>query len=190
MRGSLRIFCVSRETSEYQQLTDLITSLWELGTEPVLSSFPLPRPRKPLVAPPASEAPTEVDNITNGVASLGVDEDSIETPGPSVPEGTPLTPSEVSTLLSASLLQVLSTAPPSFPIPSSQLYSAHVLPSRPAYIPVARRDDVIINRSEWKKLAKWMKEASKDGVIKIKESKGEVVVTGLVTSCTSLTEQF
>ena len=153
------------------------SSLWELGSKPQLASFPLPKPRKPLVAPP-------VEEVTEAVAALDVGgeegeaAESEKTDGPTVPEGTPLSPSEVSTLLSAALLQVLSTAPPSFPIPSSQLYSAHVLPSRPAYIPAARRDDVIINKSEWKKLAKWMKEVSKEGVLKIKESKGEVVVTG------------
>lgn len=126
-----------------------------------------------------------MEQVTEGVTSLAVEGDdngdnaSDESTGPTVPEGTPLSPSEVSTLLSAALYQVLSTSPPSsFPIPSSQLYSAHVLPSRPAYIPLARRDDVIINKSEWKKLAKWMKETSKEGVLKIKESKGEVVVTG------------
>jgi translation initiation factor 2D len=119
-----------------------------------------------------------VEEVADGVAAMSVEDSSASAETPAVPEGTPLAASEVSTLLSASLLQALSTNPPSFPIPSSQLYSAHVLPSRPAYIPLARRDDVVINRSEWKKLAKWMKELSKDGVLKIKESKGEAVVTG------------
>lgn len=36
---------------------------------------------------------------------------------------------------------------------------------------------MVIGKSEWKKLAKWMKEVSKDGLVKIKESKGEVTVT-------------
>lgn len=40
----------------------------------------------------------------------------------------------------------------------------------------------MIARSEWKKLAKWMKDAAKDGVIKIKDSKGEVTVTGFDAS--------
>ena len=39
---------------------------------------------------------------------------------------------------------------------------------------------MVIGKSEWKKLAKWMKELGKDGVLKIKESKGEVTVTSSV----------
>lgn len=35
---------------------------------------------------------------------------------------------------------------------------------------------MVIAKSEWKKLAKWMKEASKEGLIKIKDSKGEITV--------------
>jgi translation initiation factor 2D len=52
------------------------------------------------------------------------------------------------------------------------------LPSRPAYIPKEQRDDVVIGKSEWKKLAKWMKEAGKDGLLKVKETKGELVIQG------------
>jgi translation initiation factor 2D len=59
---------------------------------------------------------------------------------------------------------------------AAQLYSGHILPNRPVYIPRERREDVVIAKSEWKKLAKWMKESAKDGLVKIKESKGEVVV--------------
>lgn len=90
-----------------------------------------------------------------------------------------LTSSEISTLLSLALLQSLQTPPP-LPIPASLLYSAHVLPNRPAYIPAGNRDDVVIAKSDWKKLGKWMKEVSKDGSIKIKETKGEVIVTAYV----------
>lgn len=90
-----------------------------------------------------------------------------------------LSPSEISTLLSLSLVQALSDIDvSSLPMPASTLYSAHVLPCRPAYIPKQQRDEVVIGKSEWKKLAKWMKEVSKDGLIKTKESKGEVTITG------------
>jgi translation initiation factor 2D len=90
-----------------------------------------------------------------------------------------LSSSEISTLLSLSLLQSLQS-PPALPVPASLLYSAHVLPNRPAYIPVGNRDDVVIGKSDWKKLGKWMKEVSKDGLIKIKETKGEVIVIAYV----------
>jgi len=81
--------------------------------------------------------------------------------------------------LTLALLQALSSdavASLSFPIPASQLYSGHILPNRPAFIPKHQRDDVVIGKSEWKKLGKWMKEASKDGLLKIKEVKGEAVI--------------
>jgi hypothetical protein len=39
---------------------------------------------------------------------------------------------------------------------------------------------VVIAKSEWKKLGKWMKEVGKEGLIKVKETKGEVIVTGYV----------
>lgn len=139
----------------------------------------MPSPRSPLVPPPDSEKPKlaatpvePVEEVADGVAGLSVAADEA-----SVDKGEPLTAAEVSTLLTAALLQTLNS-PPAFPIPSSQLYSGHILPNRPAYIPAARRDDVVISRSEWKKLAKWMKELGKEGLIKVKETKGEVVVTG------------
>lgn len=131
----------------------------------------MPQPREPLAPPPEGEAAP-----TTQVSELTLDDAPQET---SETSSTPLTAAEVSTLLTAALHQTLTTISPSIlPLPASQLYSAHILPSRPAYIPPERRDDVVIARSEWKKLAKWMKDAAKDGVIKIKESKADVTVTG------------
>lgn len=151
------------------------TSLWEMGSKPALAEFPLPAPREPLVPPPQSEA-TGTDEAAEGVAAVSLEDRAPDEP--KIEAAEPLTPAEVSTLLSAALLQTLATLPSgTLPLPASQLYSAHILPNRPAYIPAARRDDVVIGRSEWKKLAKWMKEVAKDGIIKTKETKGEVVVT-------------
>lgn len=120
--------------------------------------------------PPESEAPPQpdtADEAADAVAELTVED-----------KGEPLSAAEVSTLLTAALMQTLAgLSPAQLPLPSSQLYSAHILPNRPAYIPPERRDDVVIARSEWKKLAKWMKELNKDGLLKTKETKGEVVVT-------------
>jgi translation initiation factor 2D len=58
----------------------------------------------------------------------------------------------------------------------STLYSAHVLPNRPAdAIPRDRREDVVIAKSSWKKVGKWFKAMSDGkggaGLIKIKEDK-------------------
>ncbi|TXT09017.1 hypothetical protein VHUM_02491 [Vanrija humicola] len=172
---------VDRDEGKFCDIMCIIDDhLWEMGSKPALRSFPLPAPKQPLAPPPQSEtvaAPSgadEVAEVAEGVDALKVDDAAAP-----VDTGAPLLPAEISTLLSAALLQTLSTLNPStLPLPSSQFYSAHILPSRPAYIPAVKRDDVVIGRSEWKKLAKWMKEASKEGLIKIKESKGEVVVTG------------
>lgn len=158
-------------TSKFCRLQGLTLSLWESGSKPELPSFVLPAPIKPLVAPPENETTAakteEVDEAAKAVAEMAVED-----------KGEPLSASEVSTLLAASLMQTLaSLSLSSLPLPASQLYSAQILPNRPAYIPHERRDDVVIARSEWKKLAKWMKELNKDGLLKTKETKGEVMVT-------------
>lgn len=67
-------------------------------------------------------------------------------------------------------------------MPASTLYSAHILPNRPAYIPKDQREDVVVGKSEWKKVSKWFKEVGKEGIVKVKESKGEVMVVSYVAS--------
>ena len=65
-------------------------------------------------------------------------------------------------------------------MPASTLYSAHILPNRPAYIPKEQREDVVVGKSEWKKVSKWFKEVGKEGLVKVKETKGEVTVVSYV----------
>ena len=164
--------------------------MWDEGSKSTLPTFKLPAPRVPLAPPPNSDAgpsrprtPTEpFQALTLPDEESTADDDAPQTRdgGPST-HVDPLEPSEISTLLTVSLLQALIDLQPSlFPIPASLLYSAHVLPCRPAYIPREKREEVVISRSEWKKLAKWMKEAGKEGLLRIKESKGEVIVQGWV----------
>jgi translation initiation factor 2D len=158
-------------------------SLWEMGSKPSLPTFTYQQPAKPLVPlpPPAVEAGpsrlrTPSPDTTTDLSNLAISSTEVDAPVASIPR---LDPSEISTLLHLSLLRTLPSLPTSsFPIPASLLYSAHVLPSRPAYIPKEQRDDVVIGKSEWKKLAKWMKEAGKDGLLKVKETKGELVIQG------------
>lgn len=141
------------------------TSLWESGSKLVLPTFTLPQPVHPLVAAPeAGPSRPRTPDLSEKVAQV------------SISDKPSLSSSDISTLLNVALLQVLAIDPPTFPIPASQLYSSYILPNRPAYIPKDQREDVVIAKSEWKKLAKWMKEVNKDGVIKIKESKGEITV--------------
>lgn len=155
------------------------SSLWDLGSKPTLSTFILPPPQIPLVAPPEGSEPIHKPSSPPAVQQLSISEE--DAPEASIPVSTSLSASEISSLLSLSLLQALSGLQPSaFPMSASLLYSSHILPSRPAHIPKAKRDEVVIGKSEWKKLAKWMKEAGKEGIVKIKESKGEVIVVRLV----------
>lgn len=167
-------------------------SLWELGSKPDLTPFIAPSPAKPLVNPPIPQAEagpsrpsSPPSSINAGINDLQLDDDAeSRREGTDASAETRLTPAEISTLLNLALLQSLSTTlePASFPMPASTLYSAHILPNRPAYVPKNQREDVVIAKSEWKKLVKWMKEAGKDGLVKVKESKGEAVVQGLVLS--------
>ncbi|WVQ99704.1 hypothetical protein IAU59_006845 [Kwoniella sp. CBS 9459] len=181
-----------REEGKFCDILCIIDDhLWDLGSKPALSSFALPLPVKALAAPPAdgpsqepsSQAGPSRDpsppainalSVSDPTASVSASSTSAEEKAPTVAS---LSSSEISTLLSIALLQSLkSLQSTSFPMPASLLYSNHVLPSRPAYIPRDKRDEVVIGKSDWKKLAKWMKEVSKQGLLKTKETKGEVVV--------------
>ena len=167
-----------------------MSSLWESSSKPKLQAFQPPPPISPLSPNPNQSVGTEAgpSRPRSKSISAGTTEERVEGVIPSLEDldiSEPQLPkqnlssSEISTLLTLSLLQALQS-PPALPIPASLLYSAHILPNRPSYIPVGNRDEVIIAKSDWKKLGKWMKEVSKDGLIKIKETKGEVIVVSYV----------
>jgi translation initiation factor 2D len=173
-----------------------MSSLWESSSKPKLQAFQPPPPISPLSPNPNTASGTEAgpSRPRSNSISAGTTKERDEGVIPSLDQldltdskssekesKQNLSSSEISTLLSLSLLQSLQSPPP-LPIPASLLYSAHILPNRPAYIPIGNRDDVVISKSDWKKLGKWMKEVSKDGLIKIKETKGEVIVISYVPS--------
>jgi translation initiation factor 2D len=178
-----------------------MSSLWESSSKPKLQAFQPPQPVSPLSPNPNQVLGTEAgpSRPRSNSVSAGTTEEREEGIIPSLEEldinSEPQIPkqnlssSEISTLLTLSLLQSLQS-PPSLPIPASLLYSAHILPNRPSYIPVGNRDEVVIAKSEWKKLGKWMKEVSKDGLIKIKETKGEVIVISYVSLSCSIRDEF
>ncbi|RUS22292.1 hypothetical protein BC937DRAFT_89765 [Endogone sp. FLAS-F59071] len=62
-----------------------------------------------------------------------------------------------------------------FPMPASTLYSTYLLPSRPIDV----GSEVDVKRSSWKKVAKFFKVMEKSGIIKTKEQRGEIYVTGI-----------
>lgn len=92
---------------------------------------------------------------------------------------TPLSTSQIDSLLNLSLHQSLLTllSQPTSPLPisSSTLYSSLILSNRPSSIPKSQRDEVVIGKSSWKKVGKWMKNVSDGkgglGLIRAKEGK-------------------
>jgi translation initiation factor 2D len=170
----------------------LMSSLWESSSKPKLQAFQSPLPISPISPNPNQTAVTDAGPSrprSNSISAGTTEEreeglvpslEDLDISEPQIPKQQ-LSSSEISTLLTLSLLQSLQS-PPSLPIPASLLYSAHILPNRPSYIPVGNRDEVVISKSDWKKLGKWMKEVSKDGLIKIKETKGEVILISYVPS--------
>lgn len=87
---------------------------------------------------------------------------------------------EVSDHLRDALLQALSTTlkssqPSAFPIQASIFWAAHILPARSAYVDASALD---IKHSTHKSVKVFLKACAKEGLIKLKESKGDVMVTG------------
>lgn len=85
---------------------------------------------------------------------------------------------EVTSLLRTSTVQAihthLSTLPPaSFPISSSLLYSSYILPYRPVTV-LKLGTPVDIKHSSHKNLTSFLKSLEKDGLLKLKDFKGDL----------------
>ncbi|GJJ09213.1 hypothetical protein Clacol_003435 [Clathrus columnatus] len=97
-----------------------------------------------------------------------------------------LTPQEVTSLLRTSTLQAIHTqlstlSLASFPIPSSLFYSSYILPSRP--VRVLKYDTPVdIKHSSHKNLTSFLKTLEKDGLIKLKDFKGDLNVLSVQAS--------
>ena len=61
------------------------------------------------------------------------------------------------------------------PISASALYSTYILPCRPR----GRGSDADIKGSSWKKVQKFLKIMEKNKLLKVKEQRGEMVVTSV-----------
>ncbi|KAL5525212.1 hypothetical protein ACEPAF_9081 [Sanghuangporus sanghuang] len=100
----------------------------------------------------------------------------------------PLDPQEVSSILRSSLIQAIKTTlsslpQASFPIPSTTLYTQHILPSRPAHLPSVSNSNssytsssttaIDIKHSESKNLTSFLRLAEKEGLLKLKEQRGK-----------------
>ncbi|KAI0311462.1 hypothetical protein OF83DRAFT_1295388 [Amylostereum chailletii] len=94
-----------------------------------------------------------------------------------------LTPEDISSILRSSLLQALKTSAASLPssalpMPASTFYSTHILPARPVYVASAT-PPADIKHSAFKSLAAFLKQSEKQGLLRIKEIRGDVVVVAV-----------
>ncbi|KAG0239301.1 hypothetical protein BGW41_007786 [Actinomortierella wolfii] len=119
---------------------------------------------------------------TEGEADERQDQASSTTEtAPAEPEKQALTVAEVDKFLHEALLQALkfklteAQAKELLPMNSSILYDSYILPCRAR----GRASEADIKRSSWKKVAKWLKTVEKQGLIKCKEMKGELVLNAV-----------
>ncbi|KAG0177515.1 hypothetical protein DFQ29_004745 [Apophysomyces sp. BC1021] len=92
-----------------------------------------------------------------------------------------LSTSEIDDLLKKSLYQALQfkmtpeNAPTVLPLSVSNFYSAYILPSRP----IDAGSEVDVKKSSWKKVQKFLKVMEKSGILKLKDQRGETLVTSV-----------
>lgn len=88
---------------------------------------------------------------------------------------------EVDDVLKEALLQALlfkmtpEKAQTQLPMSASALYTSYILPCRPR----GRGSDADIKQSTWKKLQKFLKVMDKAQILKIKDQRGETIMTSV-----------
>ncbi|KAI0830089.1 eukaryotic translation initiation factor SUI1 family protein [Trametes gibbosa] len=177
-------------------------ALWEMGTS---KKADVPSPRE--IQVPHEETSGEGDGQDpDAAAQPGPNDGARSTgsePGSTVAEQSgaeadpeaqsntstaKLTPEDVSSLLRSALTQAISTTlfglpPSSFPMSASTFWSTYILPARPAYaldmygLPDASPIDV--KHSTYKNVKTFLKTSAKDGLIKLKETKSDIMVTAV-----------
>ncbi|KAI0752119.1 eukaryotic translation initiation factor SUI1 family protein [Fomes fomentarius] len=166
-------------------------ALWEMG--PSKGADP-PVPREITTAGhtedsvESSEEATPNETVTAGgevAAGPPAEEPTVNTPAESQEL---LTPEDVSEMLRAAILQViglnLAKAPPStFPISASTFWSSYVLPARPVRAlganGLADASAVDVKHSTYKNAKTFLKACAKEGLLKLKETKGDIQVTAV-----------
>ncbi|KAI0696389.1 eukaryotic translation initiation factor SUI1 family protein [Cerioporus squamosus] len=166
-------------------------ALWEMGLNKKADP-PEPRPIQPTSE---TEEPLLVhsDGTTDSQRGTNTGEAAPE-PAPGVApdekglEAATLTPEDVSDCLRSALLQAiglsLADVPPStFPISASTFWTSYVLPARPAQALTANglvdASAVDVKHSTFKNVKSFLKASAKEGLLKLKETKGDVVVTAV-----------
>ncbi|KAI8968620.1 hypothetical protein BD414DRAFT_504220, partial [Trametes punicea] len=176
-------------------------ALWEMGPSKK-TDVPAPRDLKTSEVDteeePAQQAKTEtsvaeaesaVDQSGDAVAvQPDTAEESADGEGEASVSAARLTAEDVSSLLRAALIQAIgntmsSLPPSSFPISASTFWSAYVLPARPAYAldMYGLRDAsaIDVKHSTFKSVKTFLRASAKEGLIKLKESKSDLMVTAV-----------
>ncbi|KAH9177979.1 hypothetical protein EDB89DRAFT_1844148 [Lactarius sanguifluus] len=157
--------------------------LWALGSKSG------PPDDLPVVAEAAGGAGDDSDGTDSNGADTpqpGADQEPAENAPAATQDGTAeveeiekLTPEEVSTRLRAALLQALRTSlaalPKSaFPMPTTILYTAHILPARP--FSRTATTPVDIKHSAFKSLSAFLRASEKGGLLRLKDARPDVQV--------------
>ncbi|KAI9454256.1 hypothetical protein BJY52DRAFT_767203 [Lactarius psammicola] len=126
----------------------------------------------------SADAPRPSAGQENAVNAPAVTQDSTT----EVEEIEKLTPEEVSTRLRAALLQALQTTlaalPNSaFPMPTTTLYTVHILPARP--FSRTTTTPVDIKHSAFKSLSAFLRASEKGGLLKLKDARPDVQVSAV-----------
>ncbi|EIW56725.1 eukaryotic translation initiation factor SUI1 family protein [Trametes versicolor FP-101664 SS1] len=169
-------------------------ALWEMGPS---KKTEVPAPRE-LKASEADVSDDEEDSPADANATpdetAGAPSEELNDQKPAA-ETQPVNPSpeagsstNISFILRAALLQAISTTlsglpPSSFPMTASTFWSTYVLPARPAYAlgtyGLADLSAIDVKQSTFKNVKTFLKNSAKDGLIKIKETKSDVMVTAV-----------
>ncbi|CAE6427377.1 unnamed protein product [Rhizoctonia solani] len=150
--------------------------------------------------------PDVVDGVTEIVKGVNLDGQTEQGESPTVgeaasPERAP-TAQEIDTVLRSTALYALARVDASsLPLPASTFYSSHVLPSRPArpILPQTNETDqpidpklfishLDIKHTSHKKLATFLKTFEKDGILKLKDVRGELLVFSIDAKHPALAE--
>ncbi|KAI0340373.1 eukaryotic translation initiation factor SUI1 family protein [Trametopsis cervina] len=174
--------------------------MWDMGSS---NKLDMPEPREIVHTSEApqddsedgskaggSEDKAAQDDVRNTpMGSQSAQESSQDTQRPLEDVSVPtLPPEDVSFCLRNALLQAISTTlsklpPSSFPMSASAFWANYVLPTRPAYAlgPQGLVDSsaIDIKQSSYKSVKAFLKACAKEGLLKLKENKGDVVVTGI-----------
>ncbi|KAF9582431.1 hypothetical protein BGW38_000218 [Lunasporangiospora selenospora] len=152
------------DNSQEQEITDALhsTSLTDVKGKAIA------RDEDPVVEETSTADLDDTHTADNGAGESSIAKDT-------------LTTAEVDKYLQDALLQVLkfkiteSGTKELLPMNASTLYSSFILPNRAQ----GRAAEADIKKSSWKKLAKWLKVAEKQDLIKCKETRGELLLLGV-----------